>query len=68
MTKPISEDEKYLLARGWIWAKDPFHGESWQKGNHVAATAGGAVEYERTVLQRFPRNPTPRGWTVQPNR
>ena len=60
--------ETWLLARGWIWAKDPFHGESWQKASHVAATAAGAHQYELEVLSARPRHPTPRGWTPEQRR
>lgn len=60
--------ETWLLARGWIWAKDPFYGESWQKGSHLSATAAGAHQYELEVLSVFPRAPTPRGWTQQAKR
>lgn len=68
MMQTMTKVEDWLLARGWIWAKDPYYGESWQKGDHVAATATGAREYELNILSKMPRQPTPRGWGVQQHR
>lgn len=61
MRHTMTATEGWLLARGWIWAKDRYYGESWQKGDHVAATAAGARDYEERVLVQFPRQPTQRG-------